>query len=284
MSKTTTTKSKPETPRTPATPPNHESRAAQASRENGKKSKGPTTPEGKQKSSRNGLKHGMLAQTVVLESESHARFDALAESLLLEHSPITESERALVQTMAVARWRQMRTWSVQKTDFDIEISRQDPGPAPVRAALAFRSLTDESRSLDVAHRYETTYERQFSRALRDLITLRSSRPRTNNLAGLPVAPSYATSTWDAEPEPGPDLEPDLESHFKSKPDTSELDDANQETGIENLILLREPVPTSEHSSEAAPTAPHTAEHGENPVQLPPTRSRTPAELRNERRR
>ena len=114
-----------------------------ASRANGALSHGPSTPEGKLKcaeaSAKANIKHGMLADTVVLNGESRDRFIALLESFIAEHGPITQSEQACVHKMAVAYWRQMRTWSFQSLDFNREMARQDasfPAPAP-RSPSAF---------------------------------------------------------------------------------------------------------------------------------------------------
>ena len=46
-----------------------------ASRENAKKSTGPRTPEGKANSSKNALKHGLMAQDAVIPGEDPAAFD-----------------------------------------------------------------------------------------------------------------------------------------------------------------------------------------------------------------
>ena len=43
-----------------------------ASRANGARSRGPKTPEGKARSARNSLNHGLLARAILLEGESHA--------------------------------------------------------------------------------------------------------------------------------------------------------------------------------------------------------------------
>ena len=152
-----------------------------ANRANAAKSTGPTSPAGKQKSSRNSRRHGMLARTIVLDGESLTRFTALLATLKEELQPQTGIESALVESMAVARWRQMRLWGMEKAGIAYEIQKQESSSdsqdtmerdAPTRVALAFRALSDHSRSLELMNRYETRYDRQYGRALERLIRLR----------------------------------------------------------------------------------------------------------------
>ena len=70
----------------------------QASRANGALSKGPVTAQGKQVSSRNSFRHGLLVRTVVLEAKSEQRFRALLEAYVLEFQPSTAMEIFLVET------------------------------------------------------------------------------------------------------------------------------------------------------------------------------------------
>src|SRR5215470_10826372 len=124
----------------------------QASRANGALSKGPITRQGKANSSRNATRHGLLSRTVVLEEEDEDRFLGLLESLTAEFEPRSATEIYLVETMAVARWRQLRTWGLQKTALDRDIAIQDPetGPASVRAALALKTSTDPLLRYEIA--------------------------------------------------------------------------------------------------------------------------------------
>ena len=156
-------------------------RRSAANRANASKSTGPTTPAGKQKASRNSLRHGILARTIVLHGESLKRFNALLTALTEELQPQTGIESALVENMAVARWRQMRLWGMEKAGISYEIQRQESAPgtqdvlqcdSPTRAALAFRTLSDQSRSLELMNRYEARYDRQYGRALERLMQLR----------------------------------------------------------------------------------------------------------------
>jgi hypothetical protein len=51
-----------------------------ASRANGAKSKGPATPEGRARASRNSLRHGLSSEIVVLPHEDRAHFEQLRDS------------------------------------------------------------------------------------------------------------------------------------------------------------------------------------------------------------
>ena len=166
-------------------------RRIQASQANGARSCGPVTESGKQASAANSQRHGMLSQTVVLVGESEERFQALLDSFINDYKPTNTAETSLVETMAVARWRQLRTWCIQKSDFDREMARHEGSPVR-RAAIAFRSLADNSRSLDLVHRYETSYDRQFLRALRQLKDLRSGPPADHAVPNFPVSTVTAT--------------------------------------------------------------------------------------------
>jgi len=147
----------------------------QASKANGARSRGPTTEQGKRISSRNSTRHGLLSQTVVLEEEEPERFLELYAAFLDEYQPRTASQLSLVETMVVARWRQLRIWGAQKTAMDRDMALQDPsvGPASVRALAALRGSPESSCPPDVLLRYEIAFDRQFSRALARLLTLQS---------------------------------------------------------------------------------------------------------------
>ncbi len=79
-----------------------------ASRANGARSKGPVTPVGKANSSRNSTRHGMFADTLVLEKENPPQFHELFNELLDEYQPSTRTQMMLVETIVAARWRQRR--------------------------------------------------------------------------------------------------------------------------------------------------------------------------------
>src|SRR5580698_8801891 len=147
----------------------------EASRKNGARSRGPITEAGKQNSARNSTRHGLLAQTVVLDEESADRFLDLFTGYMDEHKPSTATQISLVETMAAARWRQLRVWGAQKTSIDRDMALQDPsvGPASVRVLAALRGSPESFCPPDVLLRYEIAFDRQFSRALTRLLALKS---------------------------------------------------------------------------------------------------------------
>jgi hypothetical protein len=84
-----------------------------ANRANAAKSRGPVISGGRRNSSRNALKHGMFAQTILLPGESRERFLKLLADLTTEFQATTPNELALVETMAFCRWRVLRRWTLQ---------------------------------------------------------------------------------------------------------------------------------------------------------------------------
>jgi hypothetical protein len=189
-------------------------RQKQAARANGAKSHGPITFEGKLASSRNATTHGMLSGTVVLTGESEDRFKALLADLHAELQPQTTVELTLVENMAVARWRQMRIWGMEKASMEYEMRAQSEArdaaedhpveDTATRCALAFRTLSDDSRSLELINRYEARYDRQYLRAhhrFLQLVDRRTPPPAPGPKEPAPPVPALRRST------PGPQLVP-----------------------------------------------------------------------------
>ena len=88
---------------------------SETARANGAKSRGPTTAEGKEKSSRNAIKHGLTAGNgnILLDCEDPGQFDEVLNKLLGIHEPATPAESDLVEEMVAARWRTRRMWTIE---------------------------------------------------------------------------------------------------------------------------------------------------------------------------
>jgi hypothetical protein len=149
-----------------------------ASRTNGAKSRGPITEKGRQASSQNSRTHGLLSKKVVLAGESQEEFDALLASFLDEHQPETPTEHDFIEKMAAARWRQERVWNCETAGLNNEIRRpryQEGEDYATLTFVAFRTLSDDSRVLELLNRYEARFERQFRAALTAFLSLRAKR-------------------------------------------------------------------------------------------------------------
>jgi hypothetical protein len=152
---------------------------APASRINGAKSRGPTTPEGKARSSQNALKHGLCAERfVVAGDEGPQAFAALESALEGELAPDGTLQRLLAGRIARAAWRLERADRIEAELFAHEIRGDgDLGMALIRdghGARAFQTLL----------RYRGVAQAELWRALRMLKALQAEAALTQARAEL----------------------------------------------------------------------------------------------------
>src|SRR5262249_57982657 len=76
-----------------------------ANRENAQKSTGPRTEEGKHRSRRNALRHGLTAETVVETLEDPDDYRAFESTIVADYDATTAVERELVLRLASLLWR-----------------------------------------------------------------------------------------------------------------------------------------------------------------------------------
>ena len=159
-----------------------------ASRANGAKSRGPVTPEGKARSSRNSVTHGLLQNGIVLPTENLSTFENMLAGYRKELEPESPIEERLIEIMAVADWRRVRLWHIETAHYTRTINEQirrndpidseDPSRIPaMHSALAFAALSEHSGLLQNLNRYEVRFSREFHRALRFLEERRAERKR-----------------------------------------------------------------------------------------------------------
>ena len=65
------------------------------------RSTGPKTDEGKLRSSKNSLKHGLFSKFALVAGESMEDFEALHDTYKNDHQPRTSTEETLVHTLAM---------------------------------------------------------------------------------------------------------------------------------------------------------------------------------------
>ena len=79
-----------------------------ANKKYAQKSKGPTSVEGKKKSSMNAVTHGIFSNITILPGEDEAFMQNLRENILATYQPQDAMERCLVDRIYIAIVRQVR--------------------------------------------------------------------------------------------------------------------------------------------------------------------------------
>src|ERR1700751_3357401 len=111
-----------------------------SSKSNGALSKGPVNPEGKQRSSRNAVRHGLLARHVVMRDESPECFEELLHDHLDRLKPADGVESGMVEEMVASYWRLRRAWAIETRLLENETAAQPSGDRLDRIANAFTDL------------------------------------------------------------------------------------------------------------------------------------------------
>lgn len=179
---------------------------SEASRQNGAKSKGPTTPEGKARSSQNARKHGYFSKAnILLAGEDLAEYNALRQDYLEIYQPRNAEEADLVLDIVNARWRLRRAENDYARLIDIEQDNPENNWDETfsklypheRAALALDAIAARSPStLLMIHRTENTCHRVIFKAMKTLRDLRKDSPPVQT---PPPEPQKSSN----EPEPPP---------------------------------------------------------------------------------
>jgi hypothetical protein len=140
---------------------------ALAARTNGKKSRGPKTPEGKGRSSANSHKHGLYAKTIHTDAECDAEYRRLFAALNTEFQPATPFAESLTHTIALAlarsRWANRTIAAMVNAETEAH-----PNPEAPLLTRMFRSYESAAGPLDILHRLDRRFQREWTQALEHL--------------------------------------------------------------------------------------------------------------------
>jgi hypothetical protein len=139
-----------------------------ANRLNAKKSTGPKTPEGKERSRFNALVHGRRAESAILPGEDKAKFNQLLEGLSAAWMPQDEMEKTLVEQIAVNQWK---------------LARLDQAEARIYAP-GDESSGEFALAVHRIHLTEARLERCVSSTIADLERYRKERLERQKQLGL----------------------------------------------------------------------------------------------------
>ena len=193
---------------------------AETARENGRKSKGPTSEAGKQRSSRNGIKHGLTAnQNTLLSMESAEEYDEVLQSYIHDLRPHTKAELRIVQRIANIDWRLERVIMMETCLQNIELAmkcdkilaRFGSIDAIGLVVEAWKESCKDSSPLELLRRYQSMLTHQLGSAQK-MFDKYETRRELRKLRGLDLdehlykVPEFDTLR-DAKPtEVGDDIQ------------------------------------------------------------------------------
>src|SRR4051795_5111786 len=91
-----------------------------ANRRNARRSTGPTTEEGRLRSRRNAIRHGLTAETVIGALEDAEDYKAFEAGIIADYDAQSAVERELVLRLASLLWRIRRASTIETGLFDIQ--------------------------------------------------------------------------------------------------------------------------------------------------------------------
>jgi len=204
-----------------------------ANRINAQKSTGPRTPEGKARSRRNGLLHGLTAKTCMLDGEDPEGLTDLEDAIREKYDPQDTEEDFLVERMAKARCRYNRIMPLEAAIFNIRLT-VDQAPKEVVAALsqegqrAWAYLRDANggNALSKLSRYETALLREYDRSRQELEKLQKIRAakELRREPDPPVTPTKSAQPATSTPPPSTPNPPPAASSSPEPDDELSIDD------------------------------------------------------------
>jgi methyl-accepting chemotaxis protein len=187
---------------------------AQIARDNGAKSKGPTTAAGKAKSSRNGIKTGEHTTTLssflppdcaILCTEDRQAFFELMDSLIEAYQPANNEALSLVRQMAIARWQVERLNTALTAHWNLAVIEATAKPLTVIPDLAdIQVLARASEAVNSGPAIADKLNRQIDRLEMRITRLRRAIRDVNAHSPAPV--EVYTPTNQTQPSAPPSVE------------------------------------------------------------------------------
>ena len=160
----------------------------QSARYNGRKSNGPTTPEGKARSARNATKHGLTSTTgAAMRTETDGIYERLQAAYIEHFQPVGGLEEDLVGQLVNASLRMRRLTRFEVGMYQDQMDRhekvrkenRDAVPEPeIQEARAYKSICDNGNAINTTLRYEYRMRRSYDIALKTLRDLQRERQKT----------------------------------------------------------------------------------------------------------
>jgi hypothetical protein len=158
---------------------------AEINRANAKKSTGPRTIEGKQRSCMNACKHNLTGFNLIMQADELETYQRLSATLMSDLKPATELERQTVQKIADTHFRLNRISGLENNIFNFglianETENDNDDRIEVMVAQT-RAWIERAGSFDVLGRYEARLLRQLLQITLELERLQTSRRAAEKL-------------------------------------------------------------------------------------------------------
>ena len=180
-------------------------RQIEANRRNAQRSTGPVTEEGKKRSRRNAVRHGLTAETVIDALEDAEDYAAFQMAVTGDYDPQSPVERELVLRLASVLWRLRRATAIESGLFKIQamglLRIRQAGRAHQRRQHVVDQLYNDLSATDLAEPVETAID-HCSQA--DVRSPRSDADQFDDLtrsyirlANMPASPLDRLSRYEA---------------------------------------------------------------------------------------
>ena len=162
-----------------------------ANRRNASLPRGPLSAEASAAIRENAVKHGLTAKHVVMQHEDEADYHELRASIVMEYQPRTPQEHRFADQIAQNYWRLLRCRRVETATFENRLGtlkdrlKIDPKAAIDNDEGISICMSNHGSDFDTIRRYETTIERAWYRAIRELRAAQKER-RENEVRNPPV--------------------------------------------------------------------------------------------------
>lgn len=168
-----------------------------ANRENARKSTGPKTEAGKNRSKLNAVRHCLTGQVTVMTEQDRIAFEAFTLQIVESFHPKTAAERQLAHVYATSQWRINRAAALEEGLFTLALSEEEALAhlsieqpevhASLNNAAAFR---DDPKAFDKLSLYTNRLISQSERVLRQLKQLQAERKAHENSSMLDAVELY----------------------------------------------------------------------------------------------
>jgi hypothetical protein len=158
----------------------------EANRCNALKSTGPTTPEGKERSRGNAVRHGLTAETVIAALEDPEDYQAFEAAVIADYEAESAVERELVLRLASVLWRLRRATGIETSLF--ESVTAEPGKVEHGSS---RSPLVEAADHSDRNQLHLVAARQSDAAAGNGLSLDTKRDIADGFLRLAALPTFA---------------------------------------------------------------------------------------------